>query len=249
MPQSPPGRKGKITHLRKANWDKILEQTPNQYQLLNTDSRQWTLELIVLYLQKYHQISVTTPAVYYALRRTGRRTGRSKLRIGSPDPDYQVKRQTIEKLTNLPKRIDSHQSAVDSPRQTIRCFPQSLFPEQRDGCFTLTKPMSVGVRKAEEFIGSSDKSIKLIRQVRIQGSISLGQLSILLEKGSTRFTLTRPTFRLKIIGRTLLRCTLMTICSWYETTRLLIPRPNSTNSSTLTAKGFALYRCQHIVLT
>ena len=104
VPQSPPGRKGKITRLQKTDWDAILEQTPNQYQLLNTDSIQWTLQLMVDYLDQYYQISVSIPAVYYALRRTGRRTGRSKLRVGSPDPDYQVKRQAIKEMTNLPLR-------------------------------------------------------------------------------------------------------------------------------------------------
>ena len=104
VPQSPPGRKGKITDLKKADWDAILEQTPNQYQLLYTDSRQWTLQLMVDYLDKYLKISVSVSAVYYALRRTGRRTGRSKLRVGSPDPDYQVKRHVIEEMTNLPTR-------------------------------------------------------------------------------------------------------------------------------------------------
>lgn len=104
VPQSPPGRKGKITRLQKADWDAILEQTPSQYQLLNTDSIQWTLQLMVDYLDQYYQISVSIPAVYYALRRTGRRTGRSKLRVGSPDPDYQVKRQAIQEMTNLPQR-------------------------------------------------------------------------------------------------------------------------------------------------
>jgi len=103
-PQSPPGRKGKITRLQKADWDAILEQTPNQYPLVNTDSRQWTLKLMVNYLDQYYQISVSIPTVYYALRRTGRRTGRSKLRVGSPDPDYQVKRQAIQEMANLPLR-------------------------------------------------------------------------------------------------------------------------------------------------
>ncbi len=104
VPQSPPGPKGKVTCFSSADWDAIFEQTPNQYQLLNTDSIQWTLQLIVDYLSKYHQISLTVPAAYYALRRTGRRTGRSKLRVGSPDPDYQPKRQAIQEIKNLPPR-------------------------------------------------------------------------------------------------------------------------------------------------
>ncbi len=104
LPQSPPGYNGKITHLTRADFDKILEQTPNEYERLNTDSRQWTLKLIARYLLEYHQIEVTLPTVYNALRRTGRRTGRSKLRVGTPDPDYQVKREVIEELQNFLSR-------------------------------------------------------------------------------------------------------------------------------------------------
>ena len=102
LPQSPPGCIGKITHFTKADWDKLFEQTPNRYDRLNSDSRQWTLELIQYYLQQYHQISVTISTIHNALGRNGRRTGRSKLRVGSPDPDYPVKRETIQGIQNLP---------------------------------------------------------------------------------------------------------------------------------------------------
>ena len=104
MPKSPPGCRGKITHFSKSDWDQLLEQTPNQYEKLQTDSRQWTLELIRVYLKVYHEISVTPPAIYFALRRTGYRTGRSKLRVGSPDPEYQTKRHQLEELASLPRR-------------------------------------------------------------------------------------------------------------------------------------------------
>ena len=104
MPKSPPGRRGKLTHFSKSDWDQLLEQTPNQYEKLQTDSRQWTLELIRVYLKEYHEISVTPPAIYFALRRTGYRTGRSKLRVGSPDPEYQAKRQQLTELSCLRKR-------------------------------------------------------------------------------------------------------------------------------------------------
>ena len=104
MPKSPPGRRGKITHFSKSDWDQLLEQTPNQYEKLQTDSRQWTLELIRVYLKVYHEISVTPPAIYFALRRTGYRTGRSKLRVGSPDPEYQTKRHQLKELASLPRR-------------------------------------------------------------------------------------------------------------------------------------------------
>lgn len=103
-PKSPPGCRGKITHFSKSDWDQLLEQTPNRHEKLQTDSRQWTLELISAYLKAYHEISVTPPAIHLALRRVGYRTGRSKLRVGSPDPEYQTKRHQLEELASLPRR-------------------------------------------------------------------------------------------------------------------------------------------------
>ena len=104
MPKSPPGRRGKITHFSTSDWERLFEQTPDQYEKLETDSRQWTLELIGVYFKVYHEISVTPPGIHLALRRTGYRTGRSKLRVGSPDPEYQAKRHQLTELTSLRKR-------------------------------------------------------------------------------------------------------------------------------------------------
>lgn len=101
FPTKPPGRPPKIANWTKEDWDRVMEQTPNQYEKLNTQSRQWTFERLVAYVKEYHQIEVTIPCVYQALRRTGRRTGRSKLRVGSPDPMYAVKRSYTKELQNL----------------------------------------------------------------------------------------------------------------------------------------------------
>jgi len=98
------GRPSKIGNWTKEDWDKIMEQTPNQYEKLNTKSRQWTFQRLVVYIKEYHHIEVTIPCVYHALRKTGRRTGRSKLRVGSPDPDYVVKRESVEEFRNLQRR-------------------------------------------------------------------------------------------------------------------------------------------------
>ena len=68
---------------------------------LETQSRQWTLEHLQLYLKEYHGIDVCLASVYNSLRKTGRRTGRSKLRVGSPDPNYTVKREYIEGLRDF----------------------------------------------------------------------------------------------------------------------------------------------------
>ena len=46
-PAKSPGRPPKVGHLSRDDWSDILSQTPNQYEKLQTDSRQWTLELLV----------------------------------------------------------------------------------------------------------------------------------------------------------------------------------------------------------
>ena len=91
-------------HFSKSDWEHLFEQTPDQYEKLQTGSRQWTLELMSVYFKAYHEISVTPPVIHHALRRMGYRTGRSKLRVGSPDPEYQAKRKQLEALASLQKR-------------------------------------------------------------------------------------------------------------------------------------------------
>jgi transposase len=100
-PKKSTGRPPKIGNWTKADWDKVLEQTPDQYEKLNTHSRQWTLERLALYLKEYHNMVVAISSIYNSLRNTGRRTGRSKLRVGSPDPDYTVKREGVKAVQNL----------------------------------------------------------------------------------------------------------------------------------------------------
>ncbi len=103
-PQKQPGRPKKAGQLTGDRWQEILSQTPNQYQKLETDSRQWTLELLAVYAKQYLDTEVHFSTIYKAMKRCGYRTGRSKLRIGSPDPDYIVKRQTAEQLRKKPSR-------------------------------------------------------------------------------------------------------------------------------------------------
>jgi transposase len=95
------GRPPKVGHLSRDDWSEILNRTPNQYERLETDSRQWTLELLVLYSKEYLSQDVCLDTISKALRRCKYRTGRSKLRVGSPDPDYVLKRERIEKLRSL----------------------------------------------------------------------------------------------------------------------------------------------------
>ena len=100
-PGKPTGRPPKIAHWTKEQWDEVLEQTPDQYEKLNIRSREWTLERLQLYVKEYHQIEVSIVSIHNSLRKTGRRTGRSKLRVGSPDPVYRVKRKQIENLRDF----------------------------------------------------------------------------------------------------------------------------------------------------
>jgi transposase len=102
FPGKSSGRPPKISNWTKQDWDKVLEQTPNQYEKLNTQSRQWTLERLRVYVKEYHNIDVSKVSIHRSLGKTGRRTGRSKLRVGSPDPDYVVKRETIKELRDFP---------------------------------------------------------------------------------------------------------------------------------------------------
>ena len=98
-----PGRPPKIGNWTKKQWDEVLEQTPNQYKKLNTQSRQWTLERLRQYVKEYHGIVVCLSSIHNSLMK-GRRTGRSKLRVGSPDPMYTVKRGYTKGVQNLHSR-------------------------------------------------------------------------------------------------------------------------------------------------
>ena len=57
-----------------------------------------TSHLLVDYLQRYHRIVVTRSALSKLFKRLGLSWKRGKLKVTSPDPDYQIKRQRIETL-------------------------------------------------------------------------------------------------------------------------------------------------------
>ena len=91
-------------HLSRDESSEILSRTPNQYEKLETDSRQWTIELLAGYAKEYLNELVTLDTISKALRRCKYGTGRSRLRIGSPAADYSVKRERVETLGSLPPR-------------------------------------------------------------------------------------------------------------------------------------------------
>jgi transposase len=88
----------KLKAYDKAYWEDVLSQPPSSFKKLQTPDQNWTYELIQQYIETYLQIKVTISTIWNHLRRVGFTSGRAKLSITSPDPDYQVKRQRLEAL-------------------------------------------------------------------------------------------------------------------------------------------------------
>lgn len=82
----------------QAEWLALLHQAPSQFDKLESGAQNWTQQLVVTYIQTYHQIQVTQAAVSQMLKQAGIRWKRAKLRVKSPDPLYVVKRQRLETL-------------------------------------------------------------------------------------------------------------------------------------------------------
>ena len=85
-PQTASGRPPKIGQLSRDEWSKILRQTPDQYDRLETNEGQWSLNLLVGYAKQYLGQKVCFHTFSAALRRCKYRMGHSKLRVGSPVP-------------------------------------------------------------------------------------------------------------------------------------------------------------------
>lgn len=79
-------------------WEDILSQLPSSFEKLASPDQNWTYELLQQYIEQYLQIKVSISTIWNHLRRIGFTSGRAKLSITSPDPDYQVKRQRVDDL-------------------------------------------------------------------------------------------------------------------------------------------------------
>jgi transposase len=89
--------------LSKTDWDNLLHQSPSQFARLQTGARNWTQALVVQYLQAYHNVTVTQPAVSLCLKQHKISWNRGALKVTSPDPLYTVKRERIETLKKKPR--------------------------------------------------------------------------------------------------------------------------------------------------
>lgn len=88
----------KLKAYDKAYWEDILSQPPSSFEKLESPDQNWNYELVQRYLEKYLAIKVTTSTIWNHLRKVGFTSGRAKLSITSPDPEYQIKRQRLEEL-------------------------------------------------------------------------------------------------------------------------------------------------------
>lgn len=109
------GRPATLTWTQ-AQWLDVLAQSPVHLPLLASQARNWTQALLCQYLQLYHQIEVSQPTIAKHLRQAGIRWRRAKLRVYSPDPLYQVKRQRIQHLQQMALRGDLTSRAAAHPR-------------------------------------------------------------------------------------------------------------------------------------
>lgn len=88
----------KLKAYGKMYWEDILSQPPSSFEKLDSPDQNWTYELIQRYIELYLESKVSIGTIWNHLRRIGYTSGRAKLSITSPDPDYQVKRQYVDDL-------------------------------------------------------------------------------------------------------------------------------------------------------
>ncbi len=88
----------KLKAYGKEYWQDILSQPPSSFEKLDSPDQNWNYELVQGYIEKYLAIKVTIGTIWNHLRKVGFTSGRAKLSITSPDPEYQVKRQRLEEL-------------------------------------------------------------------------------------------------------------------------------------------------------
>ena len=114
-----------------AQWLDVLAQSPASLPLLETAAQNWSQKLLVSYLRRYHQITVTQSTVCKSLRSVGIRWRRAKLRVHSPDPLYVVKRQRVEELRQkalagtLTSAATAHPRSDEPPKDACLAFLDS----------------------------------------------------------------------------------------------------------------------------
>jgi transposase len=104
MPQWGGGASQKLGDLDKAWWEDLLSRPPSHFEQLESKAQRWTYALLQQYLLLYEGRKVHPNTIWLHLRRLKYTSGRAKLSVTSPDPDYQVKRERVETLEKKPSR-------------------------------------------------------------------------------------------------------------------------------------------------
>jgi transposase len=117
--------------LSQDEWLDVLAQSPADLPLLETKAHNWTQARLRQYLKLYHQIEVSQSTIAKSLRSAGIHWRRAKLRVHSPDPLYQVKRQRIAQLQQLALegeltcQAGSHPRTDEPPKRAFLAFLDS----------------------------------------------------------------------------------------------------------------------------
>ena len=69
-PKKNSGRQAKIG-LTKQEWEDLFQRSPHQYEQLNTETRNWSQELVQAYLKQYHEVTVSQGTISTTLKRLG----------------------------------------------------------------------------------------------------------------------------------------------------------------------------------
>lgn len=95
-----PGRPATLDW-EKPQWDDLLAQSPADFDRLQSGAKNWTQGLLCTYLDLYHGLKVSQPVLGRHLKKVGIAWKRIRLRVHSPDPLYQVKRERVEGLRQM----------------------------------------------------------------------------------------------------------------------------------------------------
>jgi transposase len=84
-------RSGRPSRVTQKHLQRLLEALEKSPRLYNYNESNWTCPLLVQYLKQKTGLGISEDWVRILLGRLGFRCGRGKLRVVSPDPDYDKK--------------------------------------------------------------------------------------------------------------------------------------------------------------